>query len=196
MSTGAAAGHSSFAYLQAGVKIGVGLVVNGQLVRGAGGAAGEVANLPFPWSPADTPRRGALEQYLGSAALLRRCRSHWPAEEAPPPHDAVELFARAESGSAAAMHAVRQHAEDIGRLAASVIAMLDPGLIVLGGGVGQNQLLIPEVRRTVEQLAWPTEIVTSTLGAQGTITGAARIAASNALQAMVGADREPALNGI
>ncbi|CAM5415705.1 hypothetical protein SALBM311S_12785 [Streptomyces alboniger] len=59
------------------------------------------------------------------------------------------------------------------KLVVSVLCVLDPQQVVLGGGVGQqNQLLLPEVRRTVRRLAWDTEITTGALGDYATVQGA------------------------
>jgi len=52
-----------FAYLQVGVKIGAGIVVDGQLLHGAHGAAGEVSMMPYPGMKTETPRRAGLEHY-------------------------------------------------------------------------------------------------------------------------------------
>jgi hypothetical protein len=76
---------------------------------------------------------------------------------------------------------VDQHAADIGRLAVGVMSVLDPGLVVLGGGVGQNRLVLPEVRRVTSELAWDTEITVGALGEHATVLGAVHIAITRAL---------------
>ncbi|MDQ0392928.1 ROK family transcriptional regulator [Labrys monachus] len=190
---GAARKHGLFSYLQVGVRIGLGIVVDGTLLRGANGAAGEIGRLPFPWSPTEVPFREGLEHYLGSEALIQRCAIGWPAEEGPPPSSAKELFARAEAGSEHALTWVRRHAADIGRLVAACIGMLDPGLIVLGGGVGQNPLVVEEVQRVARELTWSTEIAVSALGANGSALGAMRLAADFALGSILGESRHPAV---
>jgi predicted NBD/HSP70 family sugar kinase len=178
---GVARDQQSFVYLQVGVKIGLGIVVEGQLLPGAHGAAGEVAMMPFPWSRRESPLRTGLEEYLGSAALMERCRAAWPAGGDALPSDAEALFGAAAKGNAVARQLVTQHALDIGRLVVGVMSVIDPGLVVLGGGVGQNQLVLPEVRRTVESLAWKTEITVGALGNQATVLGAVHLAISRAL---------------
>jgi predicted NBD/HSP70 family sugar kinase len=178
---GAARNHDDFVYLQVGVKIGLGIMVNGRLLYGAHGAAGEVMMMPFPWTPEESPKRAVLEEYLGSAALLARCHDAWPAGQGAPPRDTEALFAAATRGSEVARRFVDRHARDVGRLVVGVMSVVDPGLVVLGGGVGQNQLLLPEVRQTVRELAWDTEITTGALGEHATVQGAVHIAIGRAL---------------
>lgn len=183
---GVAAGRPTFAYLQVGLKIGVGLVVDRRLIRGATGSAGEVSNIPFPWAPGSASEVKALERYLGAEALVERAAARWRADDGPPPHDAATLFARADAGSATARAVIEEQAHDVGRLAATLAAVLDPGLIVLGGGVGQNPRLLAGVQETVRRLTWETEIAVSVLGPRATALGAAQIAATIGLQTIVG----------
>jgi predicted NBD/HSP70 family sugar kinase len=178
---GVARGQATFAYVQVGVKIGVGIVVNGSVLHGAHGAAGEVAMMPFPWSADERPVRAGLEEYLGSEALMERCAAAWPARARPAPADAEALFAAATQGDANARRIVDEHSRDIGRLVVAVASVLDPRLVVLGGGVGQNQLVLPEVRRTVRELAWDTEVTVGALGDHATVLGAVHIAIGRTL---------------
>jgi predicted NBD/HSP70 family sugar kinase len=182
---GVARDQQMFAYLQVGVKIGVGIVVGGQLLRGAHGGAGEVGMLPFPWSPSTTPKREGLEEYLGSDALMERCAASWPPHAGPPPDDPEALFDAAARGDADARRMVDVHSRDIGRLAVAVLAVIDPDLIVLGGGVGQNQLVVPEVRRTVQALAWDTQVTAGALGDHATLLGAVHTAISRSLDRII-----------
>lgn len=190
---GAARNHTTFAFVQVGVRIGMGVVINGQLFRGVHGAAGEVGRLPFPWAGNETPRREAMEHYLGSDALIERCAAAWPADAGPPPATARELFELADGGSAAAREWVDRHAADIGRLLAGVIGVLDPGLIVLGGGVGQNPLLLGEAQRVARGLTWTTEIANSSLGSRGTVLGAVQLAIDYGLGLILGEAVHPSV---
>jgi predicted NBD/HSP70 family sugar kinase len=188
---GAARGRQTFAYLQVGVRIGMGLVIDGKLFRGFNGAAGEVGRMPFPWSAREHPSREGAEHFLGSQALLERALADWPAAEGAPPASAKELFAAAAAGSAHAHYWVERHAADIGALIAGCIGIIDPGLVVLGGGVGQNPLLLAPVRNTVRELSWTTEIVTSALGENATALGAAHLAANYGLGLILGEATHP-----
>jgi len=179
---GAARGRHTFGYLRIGVGIGLGIVVGGQVLRGANGAAGELARLPYPWDDGREPRHEALEEYIGARSLLRRAAEAWPDEDGPCPRTAEQLFALAGEGRAAARAVIGRHATDVGRLAAAVTAVLDPGLLVLGGSTGAFPQLLPGVRAELERLSWPTEVVSSTVGDSGTVVGAARLAVARGIQ--------------
>jgi len=179
---GAARGQDTFGYLRIGVGIGLGIVVGGRVLRGANGAAGELARLPYPWDDGREPRHEALEEYIGARSLLRRAAEAWQDTDGPCPRTAERLFALAGEGRAAARAVVGRHATDVGRLAAAVTAVLDPGLIVLGGSTGADPQLLPGVRAELARLSWPTEVVSSTVGDLGTVVGAARLAVARGVQ--------------
>jgi hypothetical protein len=63
-----------------------------------------------------------------------------------------------------------------------VTAVLNPGLVVLGGSTGADPQLLPGVRAELARLSWPTEVVSSTVGEFGTIVGAARLAVAQGVQ--------------
>ncbi|MFF3378779.1 ROK family protein [Streptomyces sp. NPDC002680] len=186
---GAALGRHTFGYLQVGFGIGLGIVVDGHVLRGANGAAGEIARLPYPWAEGREAAREALEEYAGARALIARVSGAWPPEDGPAPRDAEQLFALASAGNGTARAFVAAHAREVGRLAAAVTAVLDPGLLVLGGGIGANPQLLPGVRAELKRLSWPTEVVSSTLGDSGTVVGASRLAVARGIQTVTGAAR-------
>lgn len=175
---GAAVGADTFAFLQVGVRIGLGIINEGRLIRGGQGGAGEVSSLPFPWSPELRPKRLGLDHRLGAVDLVRRAR-RLPGRRRTP--DAAAIFAAAQQGDADMQELVHVHAQEVGEMAAAVVAILDPGLVILGGGVGQSPLLLKDVRATVRRLAWKTEIRSGVLGPDATIMGAAHLAAEAAL---------------
>ncbi|NGO06339.1 ROK family transcriptional regulator [Streptomyces sp. HC44] len=183
---GAARGRHSFGYLRIGVGIGLGIVIGGHVLRGANGAAGEVARLPYPWDEDRGPRQEALEEHIGVRSLLRRTEQAWQDADGPCPRTADRLFALSAEGHATARAMVARHAADVGRLAAAVTAVLDPGLIVLGGATGTDPQLLPGVRAELARLSWPTEVVSSTVGESGTVTGASRLAVARGIQTVTG----------
>ncbi|MEI5523065.1 ROK family protein [Streptomyces brasiliscabiei] len=183
---GAARGRDTFGYLRIGVGIGLGVVIGGQVLRGANGAAGEVARLPYPWDADREPRHEGLEAHIGAGSLLRRAADAWRGVDDPCPDTVDGLFALADAGHATACAVVGRHAADVGRLAVAATAVLDPGLIVLGGAVGSQPLLLPGVRAELARLSWPTEVVSSALGDSGTVVGASRLAVARGIQTVTG----------
>lgn len=186
---GAARGRGTFGYLRVGVGVGLGIVVDGRVLRGANGAAGELARLPYPWDDGREPRLEALEEYIGARSLLRRAAEAWRAVDGPCPSTTARLFRLAGQGCAPARTVVARHAADVGRLAAAVAAVLDPGLIVLGGSTGADPQLLPGVRTELARLSWPTEVVSSTVGDLGTVVGAARLAVARGVRTVTEAAR-------
>lgn len=186
---GAARDRDSFGYLRIGVGIGLGIVIGGRVLRGANGAAGELARLPYPWDDGREPRREALEERMGSRSLLRRAAEAWQGADGPCPRAPERLFALAEEGHPTARAVVGHHAADIGRLAAAVVAVLDPGLIVLGGAIGAFPQLLPGVRNELARLSWPTEVVSSMVGDSGTVAGASRLAVAHGIETVTGGVR-------
>ncbi|MCO5994455.1 ROK family protein [Actinoallomurus rhizosphaericola] len=185
---GAARGTGDFAYLQIGVRIGLGIVMGGRLLRGATGAGGEVSFLPFPWAPGVHPEREALERHLGSDALLDRARR---AGVVPPPETAQQLFEAAAAGDAAAQAQVADHAGEVGRLVAAVAAILDPGLVVLGGGVGKNPQLLPGVGAALRDLGQEIAVTVTELGDDATLEGAALLTGDYALGSILDGYHSP-----
>lgn len=183
---GVAQGREDFAYIQIGLKLGMGLMLGGRLIRGRNGAAGEIGHLAYPFAPGHTPVAGEAETYLGTEMLMQRVRQAWPAAAATAaPEDAGALFLRAENGDAVARDHVERHAADIGALVASCVAIVDPGLVVLGGGVGTSQLILPVVRTVANALSYPVAIETSSLGPDATVLGIEKLAVDRALDVVL-----------
>jgi predicted NBD/HSP70 family sugar kinase len=175
---------ATFAFVSVGAGIGMGLVHNGEVVRGAHGAAGEVAYLPLPGTVPHAQRVGHGKELLsaeaGGYAILAALHAHdsWPGTR---PRTVAELFAQAADGVAPARELVEAEALQIGLTIASVCAVFDPELVVLGGGIGSNPMLIPVVRDIVAaRVPFPPRISTSALGEIASLTGALSIALQGA----------------
>lgn len=188
---GAARNHSFAIYMQIGVNVGMGIVIDGKLFRGFKGGAGEISHLPFPWSRDEQPAALGVETYLGSAALLQRAGQQWAATGMAAPQTTNELVSRSGTDKKAA-EVVTEHARNIGNLAAACVSVLDPELIVIGGGVGQNAIFLSEIQNTVTRLCWPVDIVVSELSSRATVLGAARLAVDFTLARLIGEEAKPA----
>ncbi|MFI1102423.1 ROK family protein [Streptomyces melanogenes] len=121
----------TFLYLSGEIGVGGALVLDGELLRGAHGFAGEIGHVPAdPAGPAcRCGARGCLEQYAGQSALLRGAGIDEDAGAA----GVAELERRARAGEARALEALGTAGLMLGRVLAGAVNLLDPGAVVLGG---------------------------------------------------------------
>jgi len=150
---GAGKSARHFVYLTIGTGVGLGIVIHGQLYRGSSGSAGEVGYLTIgdepPPAPRRRPQRGMLEESFGSEAVVRRARDSGVTGT----FTAEDVFTAARNGDSHARQVVVTEARMLARVVASVGALLDPELIVIGGGIGQNlDLLEPEMMTELARL--------------------------------------------
>ena len=165
-------GISDFAFVSIGTGIGLGLVIGGQLHRGAHGAAGEIGFLPqpsgHPGDARDARRRGPLEAAASAAGIVRAARRAGLRGRL----TARSVFAAAEGGDRRAGAVVATEAQLIARALCTVVAVADPELVVLGGGVGQADGFLTAVTREVRRMA-PVlpELRVSALGTDAVVDG-------------------------
>jgi predicted NBD/HSP70 family sugar kinase len=145
-------GVDSFAYISVGTGIGMGLILGGKLHRGAHGAAGEIGYLPLDrghgTDAKDARKRGSLEAAASAAGVVRAARQAGYGH----PISARKVFAAARAGDGTAAKIVAENALMIAQAACSVISVVDPELIVLGGGIGQAEGFLEAVSRELRQL--------------------------------------------
>jgi predicted NBD/HSP70 family sugar kinase len=160
-----------FVFLSAGTGLGMGIVVNGRLLRGAQGAAGEISYLPVNSTTTPVQRGRSLEQLTAPAAVVEQAHALGLAEVRRP----EEVFDAARAGSRAARRAVQTEARRLATAIAGVMAVLDPGLVVVGGGIGRNgDLLLPTIERALVRLVplRVPELRVSELGPDAPLLGA------------------------
>lgn len=168
----------SLAFIAIGTGLGMGVVLDGQLWRGAQGAAGEISHLPFgtgidPCSEA-ARRQGALECSVSGQALARRLREWLPDESSCTPERLFELAAQ---GRARAQQALDEFFLDTARAVAAVCAVLDPDQVVLGGGLGMRPETLQWVRAHLPLLMnRPAPLRASLLGTEAGLRGALLLA--------------------
>ena len=147
-SDGAGAGARVVFGVIVGTGTGGGVVVDGKLLTGPHAIAGEWGHNPLPW-PRDDERPGpscycgkcgCIETFLAGPSLARDHRLH--TGEA---RDADDIARRAEAGDAAALASMIRYEDRMARGLASVINLLDPDVIVMGGGVSNIARLYREV---------------------------------------------------
>jgi fructokinase len=161
-----------------GTGVGGGIVVNGRVHRGPHRVAGEWGHVSLPWPSVDEVpgphcwcgRFGCLETYIAGPSLARDC-------DGPEARDASGLLARAAAGERRAQDALQRHADRLARGLAMVINLLDPDVIVLGGGLSNMEHLygmVPALlRRHVFSDVVNTPVVKNRHGDSSGVRGAA-----------------------
>jgi predicted NBD/HSP70 family sugar kinase len=179
LTAGAARGVDTFVCITVGTGIGMGIVVNGQLFRGAHGAAGEVGFLPYGWPPKDAtpPERGMLEDEVSGHSVVQK--AHMKGLEA---RSAKEVFELARDGDEIAIQAVTEEACQLAFVVGAVAAVIDPELVVLGGGIGSNTDLLAEPLEAALRSTTPLrpKIVAGELGDAAVLTGAISVGLGSA----------------
>lgn len=171
-------GHSDFVYVAVGTGIGMGIIGGGRLVRGAHGAAGEIGFLPFGADPLDpaTRVRGALEEETAGDAIVRRYQQSTGKDCSP-----RDIFLAAAAGDSSAVATIDTEARWIAAALAAVNAVLDPELVVLGGGIGSRSALQPLIHSWLDRYGVASlDVHLSTLGHHAPVAGAVRVALESA----------------
>ena len=162
----------SFAFVHIGSGIGMGLVLGGKLHRGAHGVAGEIAFLPLADDQqvdrSEVRRRGVLEAVAAASAVVRQARRAGMRG----PVSARRVFEAAARGDGRASAVVAEEARMVAGAICCVIAVADPQLIVLGGGIGQAPGFAAAVTESLRAVA-PVlpEVKVSALGTDAVVDG-------------------------
>lgn len=167
---GAAREVTSFAYVYLGAGMGLGLVIDDKLIRGARGVAGEIGYLSVASTKAG-PGRHSFARAVAAGGF-------GPAEEsAAVPQDTVtvarQVLDLAERGDERARAIVEDEARTIGEAVAAVCAVVDPELVILGGPIGAHPGMLEPIRAIVAELApLPPPVRTGALGEGAALQGA------------------------
>jgi predicted NBD/HSP70 family sugar kinase len=163
---------ASFAFVWIGTGIGLGLVLDGRLHRGAHGVAGEIAYMPISEGGGadeqDARRRGTLEAAGSAPAVVRAARRAGMRG----PVSARSVFAAAAKGDTRAAAVVAAEARLVAKAISAVVTVVDPELVVLGGGIGQAPGFSAAVTAELRELA-PVlpEVRVSALGTDAVVDG-------------------------
>ena len=163
---------ASFAFVWIGTGIGLGLVLDGRLHRGAHGVAGEIAYMPISEGQGndegDARRRGALEAAGSASAVVRAARRAGMRGQV----SARSVFASAARGDERAAAVVAGEARLVAKAISAVVTVVDPELVVLGGGIGQAPGFAAAVTAELRGLA-PVlpEVRVSALGTDAVVDG-------------------------
>jgi glucokinase-like ROK family protein len=189
---GTARSVENFLFVKVGTGIGCGIVLEGQVYRGAVGSAGDIGHIRIEDAGPTCicGNDGCLEAFFGGAALARDAelaartgRSAVLAERLATAGrlTAVDVGTAAGAGDSTAVALVRGGGRRLGLALATLVSFFNPGLVVLGGGVaGLGHPLLAEIRSVVYRRSLPLAtsnlpIVLSELGDTAGVIGAARL---------------------
>lgn len=147
--------------ITAGTGLGGGMTVGRRLNRGHNGAAAEIGHVPLPWlQPDDFPLppcycglEGCAEQYLSGTGLARDYR-----EATGTALRSEDIMARARTGEAASQAAVERLYERFARFLSVIVNILDPDVIVLGGGLSKNPSFCENIAPRVPRYTFARDI--------------------------------------
>lgn len=164
-------------FVKVSTGIGAGVVAGGELQRGAQGSAGDLGHVHVPWHP-DSPRAPEddrdLEGIASGPAIAAMLRARGVDA-----HSSADVVALVRQGNKHALELVRSAGREIGAVLASVVSLLNPSVIVVGGSVSRaGEQLIAGVRETVYRRSIPLatqhlNIVQSRSDETAGVTGAA-----------------------
>ncbi len=146
---GAGKGRENCAMITLGTGTGCGIIINGEIVAGKFGAAGEIGHLPMNESETEycgCGKKGCLEQYASATGLVHTARKllnagrdagcgHPSVLRGIPLFTAKDVMDSAKSGDKVALDAVRNSADCLGKALAMISCVVDPGFFILGGGM-------------------------------------------------------------
>jgi len=190
---GAGRGLSHFAYIKVATGVGSGVIINGDIYRGAGGIAGEIGHTAIDPSG---PRcrcglKGCLEALVGTQSLLERAREHGAQLDIAPGW-ATEptlsgLITAARGGDPTARALIGRTGHWLGIAIANLLNLINPGRVILGGRLTQaGELLLEPLREAMASRAlWSSvmesRVVVSALPGEPIALGAATLVLQAAL---------------
>lgn len=160
---GSGAGHKVVFGVILGTGVGGGIVVKGEIITGANAIAGEWGHNPLPW-PSETEypgekcycgRQGCIETFLSGSGLKNDF--HRFTKKNLEPKDIVKL---AESGDTEALEALDRYERRLARALSSVANLLDPDVIVLGGGLSNLERLYTNVPKLWTDFVFSDHVAT------------------------------------
>jgi predicted NBD/HSP70 family sugar kinase len=168
----------SLVYVKVGTGIGSGVVLGGELYRGATGSAGDIGHIQIDGNQSTLcrcGRHGCLEAVAGGAALSARMRALGRDAES-----SRDVTALVHAGDSEAKALVRDAGRQIGEVLASVVSFANPDVVVLGGDLGAEPLLLGAaraeiLRRPLELATRDLKFVASSLSVDAGIRGAAAL---------------------
>ncbi len=181
--------HDNLLFIKIATGIGAGIISSGELQRGANGTAGDLGHVRVPRGDDVLCRcgnYGCLEALASGPAIARQLQTQGLA--ATNGGDVLRLVAE---GNLQAIQALRQAGRDVGDVLATVVNLLNPSMIVIGGSVGEaGEHLVAGIREVVYRRSLPLAtshlgIGISMAGDQAAILGASQMVTQHVLSPAV-----------
>jgi glucokinase len=186
---GAARGYRTIICLTLGTGVGGGMILGGKLWRGVNNSAGEIGHTcvdPFSDVACTCGSRGCLERFASATAIVRMIReaqsrlpnSVW---QSAGQFTSADVYEAGVQGDALALEVVQRVGFYLGVALANLVNLLNPEMIVIGGGVANGwNLFADEMRKQVAERAFPVpaaqvKIVRAECGDDAGLLGAARL---------------------
>lgn len=175
---GVARGHDTSVFVKVSSGVGAGIMLEDRLFHGSGGTAGEIGHLTLDENGpvCRCGSRGCLEAYTSTVALQEMMAAQLPGAS-------VEaIVAAAREGNVSALRALEDAGLHLGWALASIVNLLNPALVVVGGDMAQAGELLLEsarigLRRHALDAVASTPVVASALGERASLVGAVLMAA-------------------
>lgn len=167
---GAGQGSDDLVFIALGTGIGQGIILDGKVLRGAHGFAGEIGYLPLGPEPFSERAKatGSYELAVGSHAILRMYE-----EQGGECSSVRELFERANEGEARANAVLDELASRLALGVSATCALLDPEKVVFGGSIGSRPELVERITEALPRcMRKPPPLAISSLGPRTGIVGA------------------------
>lgn len=179
--------NGTFVLISLGTGLGMAILHEGRVIRGAHGRAGEIAFLPL-FNNRDNPDariHGSSELMTSGPALERRYAER--VGVAGSEMSAASILELSSNGDAISSEIVGEFCADLSRVIVSVVTVLDPTRVVLAGGLGANPLLLQPVVAALEGLTpFAIDVRTSELGNRSGICGALALARDEVRRILTG----------
>lgn len=185
---GAGKGQKNIIMVTLGTGVGGGIITDGRIMTGAGGAAAEIGHMCVDYEETETcgcGKTGCLEQYASATGITRLAGIRLGKDETPSALRAQKLDAKAvfdafKAGDKVAEEIVDDFARRLGYALANIAVVTDPARIVIGGGVSKaGESMLSYIRKYFLEKAFfankNTEIVIAKLDNDAGICGAARL---------------------